>query len=1497
MFRELAENFEPMRNNKLAARVVSQYTRTRPRLAQRLNYREEEDLNVDTEDTDVQELVSPDKATQAGKKLVVDSVYTDVRKALGIKGSALFKMYRDFHGMQLGMPIPTTLVADFRQAVRFLLNVKARTDGRKLSPPVQAQLLKAAKKIAEKLQKIADARNPDVRPRIHWKRVAEEMGPLLVSVAVDKGVFIKESGKTTVGGVAWSRLFKMKPREAELTQLEDDPQTREALLRYGLTLKQSLKKAEASITADGLVPQAKRYGGRVLTVGIHPGDKDVVERVNKLAILKDRALQNANGIWKNWLKKSLDVPAEQYQDWLALNPEPPIASQADIDKRHVYWERREPKGEDAIPESTKAWKDAEPTLEGMRENATKAYKLWKEEKEIASVIVEEIVYDIDGSRLPFEEYKEKQAILQEDMKQLTSEHLIGDARIGFLKLFTEEYMQGMPGPAKPISLTDDDAKKHSLTRVFEMKEVPISEINKLIDARTATMVPPVPEHLWGSYRLHDEGRSTTQVVTSGRYAGIPVDHLVNENGRMIERTEYIFDIQTGESHGRPKRDVTGWEQSEREPFVTMTGDGKLLLTMSGGKKWRKQADALKSIAGEVRKPDGTWLPPSKKRALVDEKGFYRDRSFDAGKAGLAKGRKGNQLGFVFTPDNFGLVQEKIGSFALSEGASKALEKHFEDLTRGVVATKIENLEPYSAENLGEFRRWALNDTGEDWENQLRDLEKNLEKFGRNDPDAPVWEAGIKELQRRLARPEFLLRRLDELQDLLEDFPDQFVEERKAEIEAIHEIFRTEELGGFKFELLELQKKSLAWMDARGDSGVCALDTGLGKTIIALSMVQKLTRDGTEEDILEVLNSTGTSEEEVAAREEMQKKYPNGTNGRFLYVAPSKNLLGNLDKEAKSFLTEKGYKISGPKIDSIMATGPGSFQSGLNRKKDAELSLAVQRGGASGKVKIENWPLEVTRYVAIIFDEAHEYMTKTKGASGKAFLGLRHPRKIVLTASPMAKEPMDAYLLASVVNNNDLSDTKSPEGRKRRRDMTAWKDRYCEVIGGRVVGAKRGEPSIERDLKAWSRQNLFFADKQSVVEKRARPPKLVSDRNNPGGGTKVVMRPEVENAAREISKGVKTELEALYTTFQNRGYLPETQTVTDPATGEEHQIVVPRGKKRDYAVPKQSFINENSFKLKPLITLLKSMSLCPELATLPKINAGLSPAARKKIEGIFGTLFPGVKEGEKLFPNLSIEDNPKFQQSQRIVQGKTGADESNTKKVLLWTDDPRMVVETAKSMSKTQGGIHVAALKDLIIFFQGGSEMPEFTYPGGGPKDRMKLPFKKKLYRLFPSRPIHIKNNPGLSEGDEYLWSQFVTKNFVQGSREVKSMTCLGTEYQSGQNFQKFQTVVHLDRDGGSSENMKQRTARAYRQGQKNTVEEITLDAQYTDPPKPGDASMDELRRLQQVMEGDIFDSIVKESQDHPVGKEWEMIDKKLSKYTHLDKKALELLVAPGSQGS
>ena len=170
------------------------------------------------------------------------------------------------------------------------------------------------------------------------------------------------------------------------------------------------------------------------------------------------------------------------------------------------------------------------------------------------------------------------------------------------------------------------------------------------------------------------------------------------------------------------------------------------------------------------------------------------------------------------------------------------------------------------------------------------------------------------------------------------------------------------------------------------------------------------------------------------------------------------------------------------------------------------------------------------------------------------------------------------------------------------------------------------------------------------------------------------------------------------------------------------------------------------------------------------------------------------------------------------------------------------------------------------------------------------PFREKNYTRFMDVSENDSNNKNYERA---FWQSFVFNEIATPTQNgIVSLTLHGQIYQTGQNLQAFSNVVHLDRDTWNSEDMKQRTARAWRQGQQNPVKEYTLDVTYDRPTDELDRTLDEIRGYLQDMDSELFDQIIKESQAIALGEEYYGMDRMQARFFDVDRKSLELALSP-----
>lgn len=282
-------------------------------------------------------------------------------------------------------------------------------------------------------------------------------------------------------------------------------------------------------------------------------------------------------------------------------------------------------------------------------------------------------------------------------------------------------------------------------------------------------------------------------------------------------------------------------------------------------------------------------------------------------------------------------------------------------------------------------------------------------------------------------------------------------------------FDTDRIGGFKpgKRLFHKQKEAMAWLESNGHSGVMALGTGVGKTSLALASMQKMVRDG----LL-------------------------GEDQQFLYVCPPA-LRGNLPKEMEAFLED-----------------PKALRSRVRIMTYPEFAKATKAD-----------PDFALHYAAVMFDEAQALKNPTSGTAAAA-MALRHPKKILFTASPMEKSPMEVFSLVAVTNNLNLNT------REGRAQIKAFRKRFCEEVGGKIIGIKN-DPVTARDFRIWVKQNLYFADKRDVEEIAL--PELHAT------SVAVTMHPEIEARYRQVSSGIANVIKGMVAKYRDRSI-----SATDPA---------------------------------------------------------------------------------------------------------------------------------------------------------------------------------------------------------------------------------------------------------------------------------------------------------------------------------------------------------------
>lgn len=674
---------------------------------------------------------------------------------------------------------------------------------------------------------------------------------------------------------------------------------------------------------------------------------------------------------------------------------------------------------------------------------------------------------------------------------------------------------------------------------------------------------------------------------------------------------------------------------------------------------------------------------------------------------------------------------------------------------------------------------------------------------------------------------------------------------------------------------------------------CFVGNGLmnHNTLLAVASMQKLIRDG--------LAEPGTTYEDNEGETVT-------TNGRFLFVCP-KSLRGNVPNSIRKYISDSTALRERLDVVSYREFSGGWGSGNVPRrlkKKDYWKQIIARR---TAKPKKRIW--DMREYVAIFFDEAHNMSNPTWAAS-RAAQRLYHPRKILLTASPMEETPMQTYVLNAIASNKPLSYKasdhrgKSKQEKRRIRDeirrnqaeRRRFKERYCEVLGGRIIGLKDDpdNPNLKQELHTWVKRNVFYADKTDDQNPKTRLKQLERE-------TKTVeMDPVVEDCYRTITADFNNVMRALVSKLRDKGLMEDGSINPDARDPNIERLF--------------------GAKFKPVLSLLNGLSNYPA-DTFKEIHRMMVEGTTRTGRNIdrrtvLGRILTALEEAytpEEMLERAEIVGNPKLDQAVDTVKDKL-ARAGEGAKTLLFSDDAHMCVLTCKEMSERVGGLHAVALKREVRIFRSGREVDVWRIPVPNAAKEKLLKTERAIRKFemetdsvsthtLPFRPKQYKAHPDLKADDKYNkfylksdWQIFALKEIVNNSPEFKTCTLLGKEYETGHNLQSFSQVVHLDRDTWNSESMKQRTARAWRQGNDKPVDEVTLDAVYAEKPdQPSDAldrSLDELRRYYQKVEGALFDNIIKDAQGTVLGIEWDEMHHQAASYYRLDDEVLELMTSP-----
>lgn len=740
-----------------------------------------------------------------------------------------------------------------------------------------------------------------------------------------------------------------------------------------------------------------------------------------------------------------------------------------------------------------------------------------------------------------------------------------------------------------------------------------------------------------------------------------------------------------------------------------------------------------------------------------------------------------------------------------------------------------------------------------------------------------------------------------------DFLEEYYKELTARDRALNEEnlknFTAQNLGGFvteverngqmiPFKFNNKQKEAMAWMEANEYSGLMALDTGVGKTLLAGG----------------------------AMRHFMKTKEASGSTKKFLFVSP-KRLQGNFTKEMMKFMTD--HDVIKNRIEEMNYQKFADIVRGIDRLEESlALTDANKKERRLKKIPIDFWkdpnnPDKGSKfkdsteyfketYAICFFDEVNEAL---QGMKRKAISDLKHPRKVLLTASAMEKDPLDLYRFVAIAKGSSFSKEKE----------RGFAERFGNVIGGRFVGLKN-DPQVRQEFNTWVKANAYFAFKQDVDFEEMNMPQLKLPTSQV---ITVAMDEDVEKEYRKKAKEVARELKAMVKKY--RDVIKAGGSYTSATFGEGKNAI------KDFAISSLS-------KVQDLITLSTNPSAYPgfENKSNPKLDQAEKLLLDRPSKSIcyFSADAKIVKQNAKRCSDsgvggIHVAMLPKsvvFYKSGKAIgtieqkTGKTelGRIEEMTRRLASGYEP--IVLDYSFILTHGKGGQQLMEeTKDLVELVDGHM----FEY-----REALEDDEKAEMAEVFNTLVMAIRNRDvkGIKSKISALstkyykifdfiadqWAVGATKKIFKQNPNIKTLSCTD-EYAKGFNFQFISTVVHLDRGKGfDSELVKQRTARAYRTGQERSVEVIYLDSVIE---KGGDRSgaygasegaevfkkdfddmtIDEIKDLVQGADQDFFMDIISQGMSQNLVEGYDSVQRTTGKTIVANKNLFAQLLDPTAE--
>jgi len=425
-------------------------------------------------------------------------------------------------------------------------------------------------------------------------------------------------------------------------------------------------------------------------------------------------------------------------------------------------------------------------------------------------------------------------------------------------------------------------------------------------------------------------------------------------------------------------------------------------------------------------------------------------------------------------------------------------------------------------------------------------------------------------------------------------------------------------------------------------------------------------------------------------------------------------------------------------------------------------------------------------------------------------------------------PEDLFSLIQI-GQNRKADTRE-DIMQLNTERREFLKRFCKVVDGKAVGVKP-EPLVLKRLARWVQQYSLYVDKRQVAEEISLP-NITPEAEQ---GKTVMMEPKQQDAYNKVATHIRETLMKMAVMYKNRedrkkmlkeaGGDDELSSGDIVATVRSAEVMADiqhlRAISNDYGL----WLKRDTFYNMAAKLLMKKEGAITEDMSSAKIEKAVEKWRRKNSMGSIDDRLtkaqvkaiekmvakdPDVLEAEKL-------SNPKIDQAEVLLREATEAGERS----VIWTDQPSFAEKAGRELATKFVPKSIAVcLSDRIEVYiaesdeKGKKQLAEYTGSSIGrvcnPVVVEGLKDKCVSKASFKASAKYVRPNGERVPEDD--WQKFIIDTVVGKNPNICGMV-MTSAYSTGHNLQWANNVVHLDRDNWNNEQMKQRTARCWRQGQ------------------------------------------------------------------------------------